>query len=951
MDITVPKGPKGDSGLSAYEVWKESVNNGVVNWPKDEVEVNDFFRYLKGKDGKDGKDGKSAYDQWKESIATGNVEDPHNPGQKWDSSKNTVKDFWKFLAGKDGKNGLDGKDGKDGKNGLSAYELWAKDLADNCGKAGQLMDPHNPSQPWPCDKNTMKDFWQYLRGVDGQSAYALWKEKVLDGTIQWPKNEVAETDFFRYLKGKDGKDGRDGLDGLNGLDGKSAYDIWKEFIASGDVDHPHKPGEKWDRNKNKMQDFFAYLTGAKGDQGKSAYELWKQELETRCGTADPMKNPHNPTQDWPCGEKSMADYLRYLRGVDGASAYDIWKKAVEAGTITWAGSRDIAGFFLYLKGEKGEKGDPGKNGASAYEIWKEFIKDGNAPNPHEPTQKWDANDNTEQAFWRYLAGPRGPKGDNGTNGENGKSAYQLWKEQVDTNCNNPATRVMNPHDPAKPWPCNKTTQDDFWDYLRGPKGSDGKDGKDGEPGQAVEVGRPNVLPVFYNGKLREYVNPADGSVEYQVFDKNGDKVAAGVKVKGIPGLTDKNKEFETDQHGKIKVPREYLPENQPAGSRAGSAQVNIGNAGFVDTAPNTLTPNKIHTRIVMDFAYLRQWANSSWTRTLPNNFTIVLYKYERQVDGNWEEYPVALPEPELLSVRVSDATLPVTATNIVDDPNWGKPALLTYGAPFQEKVRGRYMFIRPIVLTESEEKASQTNYTLVDYKKGWITGQAKLNKDYRWDHQDRYMSLKGQTNFYGEAPVMPAAVHVPEIYPVPMVDTNALKMNIVTGTTSLWGKLNITETSLNKFYLKYDTPNNGVWKAIQKPGSEIKTLFSGMAFGIGMTKTWKGTDGSTAAAIYPFKQGVVSKNKFVLNDTYPENFVGFYSLISDPKGVRSLGAEDERVLHGDFVAYRDGAFFKLEMEGGLGNPTLIKLIDIYDPTKVYTITKEDMPDNWMTTAP
>ena len=353
----------------------------------------------------------------------------------------------------------------------------------------------------------------------------------------------------------------------------------------------------------------------------------------------------------------------------------------------------------------------------------------------------------------------------------------------------------------------------------------------------------------------------------------------------------------------------------------------------------------------MDFAYLRQFANSSWTRGAPNNFTIIHYKYERQVDGNWEEYPIALPEPEVLTVKVKDSAQAVTETNVIEDSNWGKPALLTYGAPFQDKVRGRHIFIRPVVLTESEEKAYQTNYTLTNYNKGWVTNQAKMNRDYRWDKNDRYMSLKGQTNFYGETPVMAAAVHVPEIYPVPMVDTNGLKMNIVTGTTSLWGKLNVTETALNKFYLKYDAPNNGVWKAIQKPGSEIKTLFSIMAFGIGMTKSWKGTDGSTAAAISPFKQGVVSKNKFVLNDTYPENFVGFYALISDPKGVRSLGAEDERVLHGDFVPYRDGAFFKLEMEGGLENPTSIKLIDMYDPTKSYTITKENMPDNWMTTAP
>ena len=57
VDITMPKGPKGDTGLSAYEFWKEKVADGTVNWPKDQTEVADFFKFLKGKDGKDGKDG------------------------------------------------------------------------------------------------------------------------------------------------------------------------------------------------------------------------------------------------------------------------------------------------------------------------------------------------------------------------------------------------------------------------------------------------------------------------------------------------------------------------------------------------------------------------------------------------------------------------------------------------------------------------------------------------------------------------------------------------------------------------------------------------------------------------------------------------------------------------------------------------------------------------------
>ena len=61
VDITMPKGPKGDTGLSAYEFWMEKVADGTIDWPKDQTGVADFFKYLKGKDGNDGKDGQSAF--------------------------------------------------------------------------------------------------------------------------------------------------------------------------------------------------------------------------------------------------------------------------------------------------------------------------------------------------------------------------------------------------------------------------------------------------------------------------------------------------------------------------------------------------------------------------------------------------------------------------------------------------------------------------------------------------------------------------------------------------------------------------------------------------------------------------------------------------------------------------------------------------------------------------
>ena len=57
------------------------------------------------------------------------------------------------------------------------------------------------------------------------------------------------------------KDGKDGKDGANGANGKSAYELWKEYISSGDVDNPHNPDQKWPADRNKQTDFWDFLTG------------------------------------------------------------------------------------------------------------------------------------------------------------------------------------------------------------------------------------------------------------------------------------------------------------------------------------------------------------------------------------------------------------------------------------------------------------------------------------------------------------------------------------------------------------------------------------------------------------------------------------------------------------------------------------------------------------------
>lgn len=73
IDFELPQGPQGTNGKSAYEIWKEEVETGHINWPSTQVDLADFLVYIKGEKGDKGKDGMSAYDQWKILITQGNV--------------------------------------------------------------------------------------------------------------------------------------------------------------------------------------------------------------------------------------------------------------------------------------------------------------------------------------------------------------------------------------------------------------------------------------------------------------------------------------------------------------------------------------------------------------------------------------------------------------------------------------------------------------------------------------------------------------------------------------------------------------------------------------------------------------------------------------------------------------------------------------------------------------
>ena len=51
IDFELPQGPQGTNGKSAYEIWKEEVETGHINWPSTQVDLADFLVYIKGEKG------------------------------------------------------------------------------------------------------------------------------------------------------------------------------------------------------------------------------------------------------------------------------------------------------------------------------------------------------------------------------------------------------------------------------------------------------------------------------------------------------------------------------------------------------------------------------------------------------------------------------------------------------------------------------------------------------------------------------------------------------------------------------------------------------------------------------------------------------------------------------------------------------------------------------------
>lgn len=837
ISFDMPLGPEGPAGLSSYDIWRNEVEKGNIDWPKEKTEIADFLVYIKGEKGDRGEDGLSAYELWKNLISTGEVVDPHNPSEKWDKTQNTESDFWNFLTGRDGlsphigpngnwwigdkdthipakgKDGIDGVDGKDGITpNIGPNGNWWIGITDT-GVAAQGKDGVDGITPHIGNNGNWfigsKDTGVPAKGKDG-----------IDGITPHLGNNgnwwIGITDTGVAAEGQNGKDGVpphigdngnwwiDTTDtgkpaqGANGKDGLSAYELWKEIAEQGNLDDPKKPGEKWDKEKVGVEHFIQYLTGANGKDGVNGLDgkdgkdgadgetpyinangnWWIGTTDTGIkaeglngkdgvdgltphigangnwwiGTTDtgtPAKGENGkdgtspeigPNGNWWINGVDTGKPVKGEDGTHGKSAYELWVEDVKKGQITdpntgkpWPQSNITqADFWTYLKGKDGVDGVDGKdgengiNGKSAYEIWKEIAETGTLVDPKNPSVKWPKDKTSETDFWSFLMGKDGRDGIDGLNGKDGQSAYELWKAEVEKG-------LPNPHESGKEWPKDKTSTNNFWEFLSGKDGKDGIAGKPGEPGQPIEVvtGVPNVIAQYALQEYSEYVRWSDGGVLYKVYDNIG-QPAAGAIVKGLPGLP-ANKEYTADSKGEFLIPKEDLPEGKEVSELVGKAQEvtyrkSTGQMVTEASAANTYIPNRVHIRLIQRSNF-----------TIDSNDVNIYMKTQRNLglpDSEWTDIPTYLGN---LSQRINAYEL-----QDKDDPTSFDETKIHQGV--STSITSPVIYIKRLRLKPSYMK----------------------QVSYEWDGKDHYYIIRLES-YYGEKAVLPAVIKNVPIQYMPLI--------------------------------------------------------------------------------------------------------------------------------------------------------------------------------------
>ena len=439
----------------------------------------------------------------------------------------------------------------------------------------------------------------FPEGPVGKSAYEVWVEEVLNGTIDWPEDRTDVNNFFLYLKGEDGK---------NGADGQSAYELWLAEVEKG-LENPHNPGHEWPKDQTDMSDFWYYLSGADGQNGVTPNigdngNWWIGGEDTGI----PAKG-----KDGADGQDGATPVIGengnwWIGGVDtgvpatGADGEDGATPEIGENGNWWIDGEDTG---IPAKGQDGQDGEDGDDGVTPHigengNWWIDGVDTGVPAKGQDgkPGDDGQMPDITigENGNW-YIngedtgvpaQGKDGNNGDDGQPGANGQSAYELWVEEVK------AGRVYKN---GELWPTTRTTVADFWEFLRGNDGADGEPGQDGQDGATIVLGAPNVIIQYYGDPdLKEYVDWEDGSVTYKIYDASGKVAEAGTQVKGIP---DSKSVYTVDDEGFITVPKGDLPKDKAYENIAVEVKID-GEADFKSSATNTIVPAKMQVRLVIN---------------------------------------------------------------------------------------------------------------------------------------------------------------------------------------------------------------------------------------------------------------------------------------------------------------------------------------------------------------
>ena len=354
LKIVMPQGP---AGASAYDVWVQAVKDGTIAWDVNRTDITNYFLYLKGQDGANGSSGQSAYDLWVQQVTSADgIDNPQAPGQKWPKTNTSIQDFWNFLTGAKGQDGAPPTIGANGDWFIGGTDtgIPAKGQDGAPGQDGSVV----------------------TIGANGN-----W---FIDGT---------DTGVKAF--GQDGAPGQNGQNGQDGAAGQSAYDLWVQEVLTGTLDDPHNPGQKWPATSTTTQDFWDFLRGADGQPGET--------VQPGGDTGQPGEDikivPGKPNV---IAQYVNQNYNEFVRWEDGAVGYIVYNDAGEfaAGAIvkglpgmdpTKTYTADADGFFLVPKEDLPDYADVSlRRGATTSVTYTNslgtLVTEASAPNTYVPNR-------------------------------------------------------------------------------------------------------------------------------------------------------------------------------------------------------------------------------------------------------------------------------------------------------------------------------------------------------------------------------------------------------------------------------------------------------------------------------------------------------------------------------------------------------------------------------------